>query len=88
MSCNTEKVRLSELSVGEFVQITGFTCIADYDTRLVLEDDKGNLYIDCAEGSHKLDGQTSDFFGLDKVPEGDHPDTLVGVERVVSIKTE
>lgn len=63
-----EWARLSQLKPGDKVRTDGgFTCGMNNKTLEVKQDGSGNLYVDCDEGQHNLDGQADD---------GDH---LVGM---------
>lgn len=45
----------------------GFTCLKEGDMRRVLADEKGELYIQCGDSGHHLDGQLDDgneYIGL------------------------
>lgn len=60
---------LSDLNPGDTVRITGFTCIADGETREVLLSSDG-LYVSCSNGMHFLDGQceeTDELIGVEKL---------------------
>lgn len=60
--------------VGVIVECDdGFTCIKDGVRRVIKQDAKGELYFDCSDGSHYLDGQLESdaqgeyYVGLRKV---------------------
>ena len=51
-------VKIRDLKAGDVVQVDGdFTCIEPWEQCTIKADDVGNLYIDCVEGRHYLDGQ-------------------------------
>lgn len=55
-----EWAKLSALKEGDRVEIDGgFTCMAA-GARLVKKDKDGELYLDCEDGGHYLDGQADD----------------------------
>lgn len=48
-----ERVREGSILVTD----GGFTCMRDHETKVVKRDNRGELYVDCDDGFHGLDGQ-------------------------------
>lgn len=51
-----EWAKLSQLNIGDYVEVTGFDCINDHETRVV-KYHPGGYHIDCDHGHHFLSGQ-------------------------------
>ena len=82
MTATKENTQLSDLKVGDLVEVTGLTCLMDHTRHPVKADSGGRLYLDCADGEHMLDHQTVMAGPWNK--EGDDTDeTLVGVKLVI-----
>lgn len=55
---NNTWIKVSEITPGTWVKVYGIPCIGDDGTtHPVFRDNDGQLYIDCATGSHFLSGQ-------------------------------
>lgn len=67
--------KLSELSVGDTIAVDdGFPCVPAGSQVVVKRRDDGDLYFDCADGKHMLDGQMIGNITDD--------DTLIGITKI------
>lgn len=56
-----ENAAVANTKEGSIIKVDGaFTCMKNGTHKTVKEDDEGNLYVDCSEGKHYLDGQLSE----------------------------
>lgn len=62
----TKKLKLPKYSLAPVKKVKpgtrlitddGFTCMGDHVTRIVKMGRKGELFVSCAQGRHRLDGQ-------------------------------
>jgi hypothetical protein len=49
--------RIGDLRLGDTVRLEGLTCVNSGETRELLQTDEGQLYFQCNEGKHFIDGQ-------------------------------
>ncbi len=60
MAIDKDFVKITKVRAGVRLRCDGgFTCINEHDVVTVREDPEGQLYVECRNGVHYLDGQAS-----------------------------
>jgi hypothetical protein len=51
--------KMTQVKLGDTLKVvdSGFDCMKQDEVKVVMQNEKGELYVECSEGEHYIDGQ-------------------------------